>query len=119
MPPRLVKPCMRSQKNDPADAEAIAEVVTRPTTVESGALDRAAHERGAAGLLPAARTRDPLIRQRGRRISARRAHFAELGLIALRTRNLDLLLTKLQPRADRLPSIALEMLGVLAAQLRA
>jgi transposase len=28
-----VKPCMKRQKNDAADAEAICEAVTRPTTI--------------------------------------------------------------------------------------
>ena len=31
MPPQFVKPYVKSQKNDAADAEAIAEAVQRPT----------------------------------------------------------------------------------------
>src|SRR5690606_17504102 len=31
MPPRYVKPCVKRNKNDAADAEAILEAVTRPT----------------------------------------------------------------------------------------
>jgi len=31
MPPRYVKPYVKRQKNDAADAEAICEAVTRPT----------------------------------------------------------------------------------------
>lgn len=114
MPPQFVKPYVKSQKNDAADAEAIAEAVTRPTM---RFVPLKSEEQQAVILLH--RTRDLLIRQRSSLISAIRAHFAEFGLIAPSTRNLDLLLTKLQARADRLPSIALEMLGVLAAQLRA
>jgi transposase len=58
MPPQFVKPYVKSQKNDAADAEAICEAVQRPTMrfvpIKSA-------EQQAALLLH--RTRDLLIRQ--------------------------------------------------------
>lgn len=116
MPPQFVKPYVKSQKNDAADAEAICEAVTRPSmrfVPVKGA------EQQAVILLH--RTRDLLIRQRSSLISAIRAHFAEFGItVGQGMRNVDRLLALLQTEgAERLPPIAAEMLGVLAAQLRA
>ena len=75
MPPQFVKPYVKSQKNDAADAEAICEAVQRPTMrfvpIKSA-------EQQAALLLH--RTRDLLIRQRSSLISAVLAHFAEFGM---------------------------------------
>lgn len=77
MPPHYVKPYVKRGKTDAADAEAIAEAVTRPTmrfvgikTVEQ------------QGVLMLHRARDLLVRQRTMLINALRAHLAELGLIA-------------------------------------
>src|SRR5208283_1424822 len=74
MPPQFVKPYVKSQKNDAADAEAIAEAVQRPTMrfVPIKSADQQA-------VLMLHRTRDLLIRQRSSLISAIRAHFAELA----------------------------------------
>ena len=70
MPPQFVKPYVKSQKNDAADAEAICEAVQRPTMhfvpIKSA-------EQQAALLLH--RTRDLLIRQRSSLIGSIRAHF--------------------------------------------
>jgi transposase len=114
MPPQFVKPYVKSQKNDAADAEAICEAVQRPTMrfvpIKSA-------EQQAALLLH--RTRDLLIRQRSSLISAIRAHFAEFGIVASRgIRDIDRLLQLLTDSRIRLPELAREMLGVLAAQLR-
>jgi transposase len=88
MPPQFVKPYVKSQKNDAADAEAICEAVQRPTMrfvpIKSA-------EQQAALLLH--RTRDLLIRQRSSLISSIRAHFAEFGIVASRgVRDVDRLL---------------------------
>jgi transposase len=115
MPPQFVKPYVKSQKNDAADAEAICEAVQRPTMrfvpVKSG-------EQQAVILLH--RTRDLLVRQRSSLISAIRAHFAEFGVVvAQRMRNIDRLLTSLQTSgAEKLPALAVEMLSILAGHLR-
>lgn len=115
MPPQFVKPYVKSQKNDMADAEAICEAVQRPTMrfVPIKSADQQ-----AALLLH--RTRELLIRQRSSLISAIRAHFAEFGIVVgQRMRNLERLLELLDKASDaRLPTLARDMLAVLAAQLR-
>jgi hypothetical protein len=64
MPPQFVKPYVKSQKNDAADASAIAEAVQRPTMrfVPIKSADQQA-------VLMLHRTRDLLIRQRSSLIS--------------------------------------------------
>lgn len=118
MPPQFVKPYVKSQKNDAADAEAICEAVTRPN-MRFVPLKGA--EQQAVILLH--RTRDLLIRQRSSLISAIRAHFAEFGItVGQGIRNIDRLLAVLQTGAAgerRPPPLAADMLGALAAQLRA
>jgi transposase len=76
MPPQFVKPYVKSQKNDAADASAIAEAVQRPTMrfVPIKSADQQA-------VLMLHRTRDLLIRQRSSLISAIRAHFAGFGIV--------------------------------------
>lgn len=49
MPAHYVKAYVKRGKNDAADAAAICEAVSRPSMVESAALDRAGEERSAAG----------------------------------------------------------------------
>jgi transposase len=115
MPPQFVKPYVKSQKNDAADAEAICEAVQRPTMrfVPIKSADQQA-------VLMLHRTRDLLIRQRSSLISAIRAHFAEFGIVVGQgIRNVERLLALLETAGDqRLPALAAEMLGILAAQLR-
>lgn len=77
IPPAYVKPFVKRQKNDMADAEAIAEAAARPTmrfvAVKS-------EDQQAAAM--AYRTRDLLVRQRTQTINALRAHLAEQGIVA-------------------------------------
>ena len=77
MPPAYVKPYVKRQKNDLADAEAICEAVTRPTMrfVPVKSADRQA-------VLMLHRTRDLLMRQRTMLLNAVRGHLAEFGIIA-------------------------------------
>jgi len=77
MPPAYVKPYVKRQKNDMADAEAICEAVTRPTMrfVPIKSADR-------QGVLVLHRTRDLLMRQRTMLLNAVRGHLAEFGIIA-------------------------------------
>ncbi|MDP3460809.1 MAG: IS110 family transposase [Hyphomonas sp.] len=77
MPPAYVKPYVKRQKNDMADAEAICEAVTRPTMrfVPIKSADRQA-------VLVLHRTRDLLMRQRTMLLNAVRGHLAEFGIIA-------------------------------------
>ena len=77
IPPIYVKPFVKRQKNDAADAEAICEAAQRPTmrfvTVKG-------EEQQARGML--FRTRDLLVRPRTQTINALRAHLAEFGVVA-------------------------------------
>lgn len=74
IPPAYVKPFVKRQKNDAADAEAICEAARRPNmrfvAVKS-------EEQQASGLV--FRTRDLLVRQRTQTINAIRGHLAEYG----------------------------------------
>jgi len=77
MPPRYVKPYVKRNKNDAADAEAICEAVTRPNMrfVPIKTIDQ-------QSILVLHRTRMLFIRQRTMTINAVRAHLAEFGIIA-------------------------------------
>jgi transposase len=77
IPPAYVKPFVKRQKNDTADAEAIAEAASRPT-MRFVALKT--EEQQARAML--FRTRDMIVRQRVDLINALRAHLAEYGVVA-------------------------------------
>ena len=77
IPPQYVKPYVKRQKNDAADAEAICEAASRPT-MSFVAIKTA--EQQARGML--FRTRDLLVRQRTQTINALRGHLAEFGVVA-------------------------------------
>src|ERR1700744_2598755 len=77
IPPAYVKPFVKRQKNDAADAEAICEAALRPTMrfvpVKSA-------EQQASGVV--FRARDLLVRQRTQMLNAIRGHLAEYGQVA-------------------------------------
>jgi transposase len=75
--PASVKPFVKRQKNDMADAEAIAEAASRPTMRFVAVKSEAAQERAVLF-----RTRDLLVRQRTQAINALRGHLAEFGVVA-------------------------------------
>src|SRR3954449_7857406 len=75
--PAYVKPFVKRQKNDMADAEAICEAAQRPT-MRFVAL-KSANQQAAAVVF---RTRDLLVRQRTQAINALRGHLTEFGVIA-------------------------------------
>jgi transposase len=77
VPPAYVKPFVKRQKNDAADAEAIAEAAGRPT-MRFGEPKSPRQQARAMAF----RTRDLFVRQRTQTINALRAHLAEHGLIA-------------------------------------
>ncbi len=114
MPPRYVKPYVKRNKNDAADAEAICEAVTRPTmrfvpikTVEQQSV------------LMLHRTRQLFVRQRTTVINAIRAHMAEFGIVAGIGRNgVEALLALIVKGEDeRIPAQARNCLMALAMQL--
>ncbi len=76
IPPAYVKPYVKRQKNDAADAEAICEAVTRPNLrfVPVKSAER-------QGALMLHRTRDLLMRQHTMTLNAVRVHLAEFGII--------------------------------------
>ncbi|GGA43197.1 IS110 family transposase [Pelagibacterium lentulum] len=77
IPPVYVKPFVKRQKNDAADAEAIAEAASRPTM--RFVQPKSEQQQARAMVF---RTRDLLVRQRTQLINALRAHLAEHGVIA-------------------------------------
>ena len=77
MPARYVKPYVKRNKNDAADAEAICEAVTRPTM---RFVPIKTPEQQAVLMLH--RTREMSVRQRTALINALRAHLAEFGIVA-------------------------------------
>ena len=79
VPTVYVKPFVKRQKNDAADAEAICEATSRPTMRFVAVKTQ---EQQARGVL--FRTRELLVRQRTQTINALRGHFAEFGVVAPR-----------------------------------
>src|SRR5213593_3650456 len=77
MPPAYVKPYIKRQKNDAADAEAICEAVTRPNM---RFVATKTPEQQSCLMLH--RTRHLFIRQQTAVINAIRAQLAELGIVA-------------------------------------
>jgi transposase len=82
IPPAYVKPFVKRQKNDAADAEAICEAAMRPTM--RFVPMKSEETQGAALVF---RIRELLIRQRTQAINALRGHLGEFGR---RQRNLPL-----------------------------
>jgi transposase len=115
MPPAYVKPYVKRQKNDAADAEAICEAVTRATMrfVETKTPEQ-------QSCLMLHRTRHLFIRQQTAVINAIRAHLAEFGIVAPVGRNgVEELLDVVADSSDkRLPEVARGCLAALGTQLR-
>jgi transposase len=76
MPPHYVKPYVKRQKNDMADAAAICEAVSRPTM---RFVPVKSEEQQAILMLH--RSRELLIRQHTMLINALRGHLAEFGIV--------------------------------------
>lgn len=77
MPPAYVKPYVKRNKTDAADAEAIAEAVTRPT-MRFVAVKSVEQQ----SMLMLHRVRELFVRQRTMLATALRAHLAEFGIVA-------------------------------------
>jgi len=115
IPPAYVKPYVKRQKNDAADAEAICEAVTRPNMrfVALKTEDQQA-------VLVLHRSRDLLMRQRTIILNAIWAHFAEFGVIAAHgPRKVAEMVRRLRDPDDELDLTALARSALLslAAQL--
>jgi transposase len=115
MPPSYVKPYVKRQKNDTADAEAICEAVSRPTMrfVEVKTPEQ-------QSVMVLHRTRLMLMRQRIQLSNAIRGHLAEFGLVApIGRMGLQTLINILLDEKDgRVPTEARHCLQMLADQLR-
>jgi transposase len=114
MPPAYVKPYVKRGKTDAADAEAIAEAVTRPTMrfVAVKTTDQQA-------VLMLHKVRDLLVRQRTMLINALRGHLAEFGIIAARgPGGVTAAIMALHEAQDNLPELARVALHGLIDQLR-
>jgi transposase len=115
MPPAYVRPYVKRQQNDAADAEAICEAVTRPNMrfVETKTPEQ-------QSCLMLHRTRQLFIRQQTSVINAIRAHMAEFGIVAPVGRHgVEALLEVVADVGDnRVPEVARACLAALGAQLR-
>jgi transposase len=115
MPPAYVKPYVKRQKNDAADAEAICEAVSR---ANMRFVPTKAPEQQSCLMLH--RTRHLFIRQQTAVINVIRAHLAEFGIVAPVGRKgvEELLDIVADPSDKRLPEVARVCLVALGAQLR-
>ncbi len=112
-PAAYVNPFVKRQKNDRADAEAIAEAASRPTM--RFVAVKSAEKQGRA---VAFRTHQRFVRQRTQLISALRGHLAEFGLVAPKApASLKVLETALvEPDVD-LPGAVREMGALCLEQI--
>jgi transposase len=115
MPPVYVKPYVKRQKNDAADAEAICEAVTRANMrfVETKTVEQ-------QSCLMLHRTRHLFIREQTAVINVIRAHLAEFGIVApVGRKGVEELLRVIADPADkRIPEIARACLAALGTQLQ-
>ncbi len=114
MPPAYVKPYVKRNKTDAADAEAICEAVTRPTM--RFVPIKSPEEQAASMVL---KTRELFVRQRSQTANAMRAHMAELGIIAATgmTSIAKLIAVLRDDRDERLPNSARTALLEMAEQI--
>jgi transposase len=113
MPPAYVKPYVKRQKNDMADAEAICEAVTR---ANMRFVPTKTPEQQSCLMLH--RTRHLFIRQQTAVINSIRAHLAEFGIIAPVGRRgvMELLHVVADPSDKRVPEVARACLAALGTQ---
>jgi transposase len=113
IPPAYVKPFVKRQKNDAADAEAICEAAQRPTM--RFVAPKSEQAQAAAIVF---RARDLLVRQRTQIINALRGHLAEFGLIVAKgPAHVPHLLQAVEDEAEPIPELARPILRMLVATL--
>lgn len=111
--PCYVKPFVKRQKNDAADAEAIVEAAQRPNMrfVEPKSKDQQAR----AILF---RTREQFVNQRTETVNALRAHLSEFGYVAPQgIDHLRRLRVVVEDSATDLPDLAREMCAELLSHI--
>ena len=113
VPPIYVKPFVKRQKNDAADAEAICEAAQRPTMRFVAVKGE---EQQARAML--FHTRDLLVRQRTQTINALRGHLAEFGVVAPQgVAHVGRLASALEDPGSGLPGAVRALGGVLLGQI--
>src|SRR5262245_55855113 len=115
IPPAYVKPFVKRQKNDAADAEAICEAAQRPTM--RFVMAKSAEAQAAGTVF---RARDLLVRQRTQLINAVRGHLAEYGMVVRQgAENVRKLIALVVDPTSDLPEEARSTLQVLTQTLQA
>lgn len=113
IPPAYMKPLVKRQKNDAADAEAICEAALRPTM--RFAPVKSEESQAAAMVF---RVRELLIRQRTQAITALRGHLTEFGQIVPEgAANAVRLIAIVEDPETDLPANAIPTLEALVAAL--
>jgi transposase len=114
IPPAYVKPFVKRQKNDEADAEAICEAAQRPTMRFVPVKSR---EQQASGVV--FRARDLLVHQRTQLMNAIRGHLAEYGHVAPKgVMYVERLIAEIEDPESELPEAAVASLAGLVRMLR-
>ncbi len=114
LPAQYVRPYVKTNKNDAADAEAICEAMTRPSMRFVPVKDESQQE-----ILMMHRVQEMLIRQRTQLINGIRGHLAEFGVVGpQRAHRVKLLVDVIRDGEDtRLPMAARQALLYLVEQL--
>jgi transposase len=115
IPPTYVKPFVKRQKNDVADAEAICEAAQRPGMRFVPVKDEAQQANSVVF-----RARDLLVRQRTQCINALRGHLAEYGhVVPQGTAHVASLIALVEDPNSAVPESARAILRVLIGTLDA
>lgn len=114
LPAQYVRPYVKTNKNDAADAEAICEAMTRPTMRFVPIKEEKQQE-----ILVLHRVREMLLRQRTQLINGIRGHLTEFGIVGpQRAHHMRLLIGVIRDQTDnRLPMAARRALLHLVEQL--
>jgi transposase len=113
IPPAYVKPFVKRQKNDGADAEAICEAAQRPSMRFVAVKEEAQQASGVVF-----RARDVLVRQRTQCINALRGHLTEYGYVVSKgATHVPTLIDQIGDPNCQLPESARAIFKVLAATL--
>ncbi|MGB5076775.1 MAG: IS110 family transposase [Sphingorhabdus sp.] len=113
IPPIYVKPFVKRQKNDAADAAAIAEAALRPN-MHYVAVKSAEHQARAVAF----RTHQCFVRQRPQLINALRGHLAEFGLVVAQgPANLKAATVMIADENIKLPGAVRDIVGIYLDQI--
>jgi transposase len=115
IPPAYVKPFVKRQKNDAADAEAICEAAQRPTM--RFVVPKSEQAQAAAVVF---RARDLLVKQRTQIINALRGHLTEFGIVVAKgPAHVPQLVQAVEDGAEPIPELARTILQGLIEMLQA